>query len=1498
MNLHNRRLYRLPIGIPAAAPSASVSSAYDPPDIGTGPTGCVLHPQTPAGGLNLNLRPFAVKVIGGSVYVGWVCTAESSQLRQDLRAFVYKLDVATGGYTQIANFSLNYPRGCASGYDICNSAVWNPWSPTQRGNLFYQFQEYDYAQPMLSDIEFDDAGNMIVALGDRFGHQTSEERKELNGPLSIEGAPAGDILKLFPTNSAGTNYQLENNARLGSGAPTLGQDNGQGPGGGEFYYRDTFPIFIFNFGLHQELATGGLAVLPGSNEVVLSAYNPTPLYEDVDGVSTFRTVGPLWFDNTTGTRTRSHMLIQYIEPGYFTKATGMGDVELMCDSAPIEIGNRVWLDVNGNGIQDPDEQAAQGITVRLYPISGTQVLATPIATTTTDAQGRYHFSSAGPDNVQFNADDLGNYGPDTLANTADDLALPGLKPSTSRILNRYAIRLDNPANYFTGEVLDNLAPTAPDVNSGPNFDERDSDAVLVNGFPQITFVTGHSGQNNYALDFGLAQPARMTGRVWVDDDHNGVRVSGGPFVTGTQVTAIGPGSFVSTTITDDTGRYIFDKVPPGTYSVIFAVPQGYTLTFPLVGDPAFDSDVINLNGSTYTFTLNPTEDRPFIDMGLWKPGAVIDLQALTNGADANTITGPLVPYNTTITWTYRITNTGEITLSRIYLQDDQQGPIDCPVFELAPGQGAVCQKTGLSIAGQYTNVASVSATDFVSVNLITDSDPSHHFGVITPTVEIKKLTNGQSAEAAPGPSLIAGQPVTWSYIVTNTGNMPFSSISIIDDREGPIACPFFNLTVGQSVICLRTGTVISGPYENRATVTASYNVPNVRGTTTANAISHYTGYPGASVGGLVWIDRNLNGHYEPNELPLFGVTATLLSLSGNVTTPVAVLRSNGDGGYVFRNLLPGTYRVLFTPLAGYRFTTPFQGDVKRNSDADPATGLTLPFAVAAGEVNDSIGAGFFTELPRISVRVTINGLDSDIAPGSLFEVGTPLEWTYIIQNTGEITLTQIRVGDDKAGPLANCNRETLAPGQLLTCNRLGTTALGTFSNMVTVSGTIPGTEVSEAGPASPDAVVTTSATSYHVGGLANLAVQKDSVPLSNTFLVTGNLVTYSLNVINAGNYTATGVVVSDVLPVGLHFVSGSSGISVITGTSVVTVSWDVGTLGLAQNRVVTVSAKAFGTAVSGTIFSNVAYAASSQNSQRLSNSVRHTYKVTAVTLVSFSTTAQANGVLVEWRTGAELNTFGFALYRSANTDRAQALPISEMISAGGAGFSYRYLDASGHAGDYYWLVETDRNGLATEYGPMRVQAEGVLPASNAIDANVIAGGVPVAVPASQPDALTVAQPASSSAVLPSVPEQKAVGVQVSSVNIEAPPAVAVPVVPQATPQRAAPIIESAPVAKPPEQAAVSVDVPQQAQPTALPVAPKVDQPIVEQPAQGTDAVATAVAAQPTPAIRATSAQAKAPAPTQPPSTTNWWLVLAGALVVLVVFAGCIVGLLYHQLRRG
>jgi hypothetical protein len=92
--------------------------------------------------------------------------------------------------------------------------------------------------------------------------------------------------------------------------------------------------------------------------------------------------------------------------------------------------------------------------------------------------------------------------------------------------------------------------------------------------------------------------------------------------------------------------------------------------------------------------------------------------------------------------------------------------------------------------------------------------------VTGPSVRIRKLTNGDDANDAPGPKILVGAPVTWEYIVTNTGTVSLSSLQVTDDRGVSVTCPSTTVTVGQSMTCMGSGTATAGQYRNEGTVSA------------------------------------------------------------------------------------------------------------------------------------------------------------------------------------------------------------------------------------------------------------------------------------------------------------------------------------------------------------------------------------------------------------------------------------------------------------------------------------------------------------------------------------------------------------------------------------------------------------------------------------------------------------------------------------------------------
>ncbi len=435
INLLQRQLLKIDLQNAAApvAPSAAQVTAYSIPA-----TGCT-------GGV---MRPFAVKVYRGNIYVGVVCDASVSKNRNDLAAMVYAFNPVSAVFTKVLDAPLNYKRGTSLwvGYDT----TWNAWSATWPTMPDYYLVN---SEPVLADIDFDTDGSMVLGLIDRFSHQGAAWQPNINDPASEQYVLAsGDVLRAY---SSGSTFVLENNGSCNS-VSGCGISNGEGPGGGEYYGGD----YVYHAGgSPYEIAVGGLALLPGKNELHVLGYD---VYGGNDN-------GTFCLNNKTGHRTRAYQLVQDMSIMGIGKGAGMGDLELIADPAPIEVGNRVWNDADGDGIQDAGEAGINGVQVQLYDVTGSALLATA----TTSGNGNFYFSSS------------------SFAG--------GLQPATGYVLRIAA------SQYNNGGFgpLASLICTLKDINSNGQPDFTDNDAALVNGKVQVSFTTGGYGQNNHNIDFGF-----------------------------------------------------------------------------------------------------------------------------------------------------------------------------------------------------------------------------------------------------------------------------------------------------------------------------------------------------------------------------------------------------------------------------------------------------------------------------------------------------------------------------------------------------------------------------------------------------------------------------------------------------------------------------------------------------------------------------------------------------------------------------------------------------------------------------------------------------------------------------------------------------------------------------------------------------------------------------------------------------------------------------------
>jgi hypothetical protein len=152
-----------------------------------------------------------------------------------------------------------------------------------------------------------------------------------------------------------------------------------------------------------------------------------------------------------------------------------------------------------------------------------------------------------------------------------------------------------------------------------------------------------------------------------------------------------------------------------------------------------------------------------------------------------------------ITYTYKVTNTGNVTLHGVTVADDRLGTITCERSELAPRASMTCE-AGYAVtqadvdAGQIVNAA-VATGHPPTGQRVTDSDTAVVEAAYMPGIELKKFAHPTTYDAA-------GQTITYTYLVVNRGNVRLHDIAVTDNKiHGPIACQATTLAPGKSTTC-------------------------------------------------------------------------------------------------------------------------------------------------------------------------------------------------------------------------------------------------------------------------------------------------------------------------------------------------------------------------------------------------------------------------------------------------------------------------------------------------------------------------------------------------------------------------------------------------------------------------------------------------------------------------------------------------------------------------
>ena len=320
------------------------------------------------------------------------------------------------------------------------------------------------------------------------------------------------------------------------------------------------------------------------------------LFQNRDGEYFVEVEAPLEYTFTFQDRGSDDALDSDVDPAtgrtanFFSAQTSVFDAGLTNG-----IGDRVWLDTDGDGFQAGSESGASGIDVQLFDSEHNEV-----ASDTTDADGLYSFADlsadtyylrfTAPAGFAFTARDQG--GDDA---TDSDVSAGG--ESSLFIFEDGDLRLDFDAGLEVDGDHDGVADRVDNCPSDANADQSDQDGDGIGD---------------------LCDTSSIGDRIWLDDNLNGIQDGselGFEGVTVELFTSVGVSQ--GTTTSADDGSFSFTGMPGGDYYLAFTEPAGFCFTAKDQGsDEATDSDVDPVTFTTEVFTLVEGDDDSSRDAGL------------------------------------------------------------------------------------------------------------------------------------------------------------------------------------------------------------------------------------------------------------------------------------------------------------------------------------------------------------------------------------------------------------------------------------------------------------------------------------------------------------------------------------------------------------------------------------------------------------------------------------------------------------------------------------------------------------------------------------------------------------------------------------------------------------------------------------------------------------------------------------------------------------------
>ncbi len=610
---------------------------------------------------------------------------------------------------------------------------------------------------------------------------------------------------------------------------------------------------------------------------------------------------------------------------------------------PSTINGSIFTDANANGVRETTDTGLAGATVNLLGPDGHTILAT----TTSAADGTYHFTGIAPGTTTVqvvppagdslstpatttvtvtsgstNTVSTGVYAPGTINGSVfADANANGVRETTDTGLAGATVNLLGPDGHtilatttsaadgtyhFTG-----IAPGTTTVQVVPPAGDSLST-------PATTTVTVTSGSTN-TVSTGVYAPGTINGSVFADANANGVRETTDTGLAGATVNLLGPDghTILATTTSAADGTYHFTGIAPGTTTVQVVPPAGDSLSTPATTTVTVTSGSTNtvstgvyapgtINGSVFA-DANANGVRETTDTGL--AGATVNLL----GPDGHTI---LATTTSAADGTYHFTGIAPGTTT----------------VQVVPPAG-----DSLSTPATTTVTVTSGSTNTVSTGVYAP-------GTINGSVFADANANGVRETTDTG---LAGATVN---LLGPDGHTILATTTSAADGT----YHFTGIAPGTTTVQVvpPAGDSLSTPATTTVTVTSG-------STSTVSTGVYVPINPGmsGSISGLVFLDGNCNGIYHVGDPGVAAVTVRLLDSMGN---PAGISTTTDSyGHYSFNKLIPGQYQVQIVGPQGTDFSKEKHASANPllDSDVNAVSGITDVVNVVGGQTTAGVNAG-------------------------------------------------------------------------------------------------------------------------------------------------------------------------------------------------------------------------------------------------------------------------------------------------------------------------------------------------------------------------------------------------------------------------------------------------------------------------------------------------------------------------------------------------------------